>query len=406
MDGQFEFTVGSPVKIEGQGVKLGYWKYRVDTKTTFSNYTQTEYGSYRRYSDFIWLRKSLVELNPGCLVPPLPEKDMREGFDKLLSMSKPESEHSSLHEFRRRALRKFLVRVGAHPKLATSTCLQEFIELDEDQFEKRMKATHPESVFKQGSALKQFTLNISLKFAKDIEALNPKAAGESTGNVSERDKWTEVQKGLVQHEGCFVTLRDRFEALAKKRRMFATEIPDLAKSFAALQAVEQQHNQVPGAEPGWHLVSQGLKDLSTAEVEHQTNEVEQVTESLTYYASLCRAAQGVSHYIKQLYVLKDVVADDLANKRKKREKAATPDAQKVLDEAIVVGIQKQEDVDKLVHSVVTTFEEELQRFDLEKQHDFKSILSSHVELTKEYSGKRVSVWKPVHDSLSRLTVSE
>ena len=400
MDGRFEFSVSSPVKIEGAGVKLGYWKYRVDTNTTFPNYTQQEYGSYRRYSDFAWLRKCLVELNPGCLVPPLPEKDVREGLDKLFSgIGRSSDDHSvtQLHEFRKRALRKFLVRVGAHPKLASSSCLQDFIELDEDQFEKRQKEPHPESVFKQGSAVKQFTSNIQLKLAKDVEALTLKPAAAPTQNTTEREKWNELQRKLALHEGSFNCIKDRFEALSKKRKLLAQGLPEITKAFTSMKNIDHKSD----CADGWGVLAQGCTDVASIEMDHQRDEVEQVTESLTYYGSLCRSAQGVVVFIKQLFVLKDVVADDLASKRKKREKATTPEAQRSCEDAIQVAIQKQEEVEKLVHDVVATFEEELQRFDLEKQHDFKSILKSNVDLTVEYGSRRSSLWEPIAETLQR-----
>ena len=43
---------------------------------------------------------------------------------------------NALLEFRQRALRKFLVRVGAHPTLCTSDLLRQFLELGDEQFSK------------------------------------------------------------------------------------------------------------------------------------------------------------------------------------------------------------------------------------------------------------------------------
>ena len=392
MEGSYDFNVSAPVKIEGSGLKLGYWKYRVDTKTSYPTYTQSSCGSYRRYSDFAWLRKALREAHPGCIVPPLPDKDVRESFDKIFSsVGSDVGEHSELHEFRRRALRKFLVRVGAHPRLALSKVLQDFIELDEEQFRKRQKEPPAESLLKQGSAFSQMKHNVTSKVSRDMDSLrHTGAADEEGGGGGARGQWDEVTKRVSQLETSLGLMRDRFDDVSKRRRTQKICSGDIADAFSGLMKVEAAHGHADGS--SWGTLGERVRVSGELNEEHQKDETEQVTESLTYYTGLCRASLGVVNYIKQVLVLQEVVAEELAGKKRKREKAASPEAATKLDSEIQAAITKQEQVDAHLKEVTGVFDSEMERFQLEKQHDMKSILNTNVELAKEFGARTAGCW--------------
>jgi hypothetical protein len=85
----------------------------------------------RKQSDCVWLRAALRSGHPGCVVPPLPQRD-RDRDD-------PTSEKVDV---RRAKLQLFLQRCAAHPVLSVSPCLRLFLtEGDAAAFAERRDGT-------------------------------------------------------------------------------------------------------------------------------------------------------------------------------------------------------------------------------------------------------------------------
>lgn len=107
-----------------------FTSYKVNTTVlqTHSNFPFQSSSVIRRYSDFVWLVSQLLEAYPGCIVPPLPEK-------QAVSRFSPE-----FVESRRRQLDKFIVRVSEHEELINSECLAVFLSADDVAFGVRKTA--------------------------------------------------------------------------------------------------------------------------------------------------------------------------------------------------------------------------------------------------------------------------
>ena len=384
----FDFVVAEPVKMEGGRARLAHWKYRVDTKTNAPNYTREEYGVYRRYNDFLWLRKQLIQKFPGCVVPPLPEKDVRETLDKIFGTT----DESKIHKFRQRALRKFLVRVGAHPMLAKSTALQEFIELDDDDFLKRqseLSKAPAEDIF-AGSRMKHLQASITSKLSNDIESLTLGHNTKEDAIDPKKKVFFEKQDYLVKLETTLSTLRDKFEGLAVKRAALQFSAADLCTTFKKVAAAEAAHG---------HDDLQWLDEIgNSCSVDGQNaklnsdSEITQIVESLTYYTSLCRAGQGVLNYIRDVWTLQAVFSADADSLRRKKEKGSND---VTLDSQIQAAIAKCSTADQHIDLVTATFLDEMERFELEKQHDLKSILQMYVDITRKFAGSRAGIWESV-----------
>ena len=76
----------------------------------------------RRYRDFAWLHTALSKERPGCVVPPVPEKNAVARFD------------SEFVEDRRSHLEQFLRRAYVHPELYDTRCLDAFLRADDATF--------------------------------------------------------------------------------------------------------------------------------------------------------------------------------------------------------------------------------------------------------------------------------
>ncbi|XP_071135185.1 sorting nexin-7-like [Mytilus edulis] len=100
------------------GTMESYVTFRVNAKTTRSEYDDSEYSVRRRYNDFLWLRQRLEETYPTHLVPPLPEKHSLRRLDRF----SPE-----FLRVRQAALQKFLKRIADHPVLSFDKSFQVFL---------------------------------------------------------------------------------------------------------------------------------------------------------------------------------------------------------------------------------------------------------------------------------------
>eukprot|EP01063_Lacrimia_lanifica_P022679 TRINITY_DN30207_c0_g1_i1.p1 TRINITY_DN30207_c0_g1~~TRINITY_DN30207_c0_g1_i1.p1 ORF type:complete len:418 (+),score=169.42 TRINITY_DN30207_c0_g1_i1:51-1304(+) len=394
-DEYFDFSVSEPVKVEGQGLKLAHWRYRVDTKTNAESYQKEEYGSYRRYNDFAWLRGRLREENPGCIVPPLPAKDMSENVDRLFGQG---AQESTLHKFRQRALRKFLVRVGAHPVLVRSASLQDFIELDEDHFASMKKSCDDvPSVLDTGKAgkMKQRFEKVSNKLSSDVAIAvhgvksKDSVAVDSTADApADKRKWREVAKYMLQLEHQMRAMHRGFEKQGQLHKGLSNSSKECARMFEAVDAVESKQ----GLHGQWGDIGKCLTHQSQVYDEQSENDLTQLAESMHYYKGLCKAVLEVCKHIEDVWVLQTVLNSDLETAKKKRQKAGNAESQEGVDAKIKVLIARKEEVEKHFDHVTDQLTQDLARFSLEKQHDMKTLLLMNVELTREFAGKIGFIW--------------
>ncbi|XP_023855937.1 sorting nexin-7 isoform X2 [Salvelinus sp. IW2-2015] len=93
--------------------------YRVLTKTTRSEFDNSEYEVRRRYQDFLWLKGKLEEAHSTLIVHPLPEKFVVKGMVERFN--------GDFIATRRKALHKFLNRIADHPILSCSEDFKVFL---------------------------------------------------------------------------------------------------------------------------------------------------------------------------------------------------------------------------------------------------------------------------------------
>ncbi|TKA78436.1 hypothetical protein B0A55_03067, partial [Friedmanniomyces simplex] len=70
---RLECQVTKPQK-EGEGTQNAYVSYLVTTNTDFKSYQASDSQVRRRFTDFVFLCKTLLREYPQCAVPPLPDK--------------------------------------------------------------------------------------------------------------------------------------------------------------------------------------------------------------------------------------------------------------------------------------------------------------------------------------------
>lgn len=117
----FDVKVIRPQK-QGEG-NHAYVTYLIEVSTALDQYNNQNLSVRRRFQDFSWLQKRLMEEHPACLQPPLPGKHRLEYFtgDRF---------SPDFLEKRRLQLEIYLQRVARHPQLQRSHVLQKFLETE------------------------------------------------------------------------------------------------------------------------------------------------------------------------------------------------------------------------------------------------------------------------------------
>jgi sorting nexin-1/2 len=125
-----EISLSDPTKV-GEGMS-SYMVYKLTCKTNFPMFKKSEFGTQRRFSDFLSLYEKLKEkhLVAGRILPPAPEKDML-GTAKV-KMSKEETPTIDFIDKRRAALERFLNRLGKHKTFRYDPDFRDFLEIESE----------------------------------------------------------------------------------------------------------------------------------------------------------------------------------------------------------------------------------------------------------------------------------
>ncbi|KAF1989551.1 putative sorting nexin-4 [Aulographum hederae CBS 113979] len=119
-EGHLDCTVTKPQK-ENDGTKDAYISYLVSTKTDFKSFQKPAFSVRRRFTDFLFLYKTLCREYQGCAVPPLPDKHKMEYV-------RGDRFGPDFTQRRAHSLHRFLKRLTLHPYLRRAQLLLLFLE--------------------------------------------------------------------------------------------------------------------------------------------------------------------------------------------------------------------------------------------------------------------------------------
>ena len=115
-----KITISNPKEVQTSFYQQNYTCYEICTDLTL-------WKVYRRYSDFIWLRETLMRLYPGIYCPPIPEKK-----------AGPSRFEDKFIEKRRLFLTQFINDLTKIEIFKSSEVLIDFLSIkDRDRFEKK-----------------------------------------------------------------------------------------------------------------------------------------------------------------------------------------------------------------------------------------------------------------------------
>ena len=121
-DKKITVQIKNPKPVVTNFLSSNYVEYEVETK-------EMNWLVKRRYSDFVWLRQVLSKLNPGHMVPPLPDKQIGPRRFELDFIAK-----------RMQFLQKFIDDVLENEIFKANEPLKAFLSMtDKNQFTAKMK---------------------------------------------------------------------------------------------------------------------------------------------------------------------------------------------------------------------------------------------------------------------------
>jgi sorting nexin-4 len=331
-------------------------------------------------------------------------------------------------DYRCRALRKFLSRVGAHPHLYNSTLLKDFLEMDDVEWERRTKT--PSKMAGPDTGSRGFLSTVSGTAGQWMPTAGGGANdGSLTGSFSKNGNttspgggagglpmWEETKQYVGQLETSISMLRDRLEVLVKRRKETSGCLLEFGKAFSRvgeLEALMEMDNGVANGLGGGggsmtdgglghQLVAVGkhTEGLSQTFVDHGDDETKKVIETLVYYQGICDAVKDALKRLTNGIADRDsfLVKVKVAEGSLAKVTQVSDPVKRAQQEADLTA--KRDDVtakrDALIKHVINfeiLFKEELRRFHREKQYDMKSMLKTFVELQVDYANKMKTNWE-------------
>lgn len=215
--GRLECQVTKPQK-EGEGTQNPYVSYLVITDTDFKSFQESHIQARRRYTDFVFLYKTLAREYPQCAVPPLPDKH---------NMAYVRGDRFGPDFTARRAysLQRFLKRITLHPVLRRSTIFNLFLESTDWNATMKSRPTRGMSGSEAGSSsvLETWTDSFLNAFTK------PHKTDKRFQDVNDRANKLDDDLGTVSKTVARV---------AKREGDLETDYADLATQFQKLAALE------------------------------------------------------------------------------------------------------------------------------------------------------------------------
>ncbi|KAJ5037539.1 uncharacterized protein L3040_007711 [Drepanopeziza brunnea f. sp. 'multigermtubi'] len=234
-DGILECLVTQPIK-ENDGSKDAFVSYLVTTNTTFPSFQKPTTSVRRRFTDFVFLYKTLSREYPACAVPPLPDKHKMEYV-------RGDRFGPDFTQRRANSLHRFLTRLALHPVLRRSALLIIFLESTDWNATMRSRPHRGGSASEQNSGVfDNFTdtfINAFTKVHKPDKRF-----------IEVREKSDKLDEDLGHVEKIVARV-------ARRENDLEADLKELAEQFQKLVLLE------PGVEESINLFAHTVEDTSS-----------------------------------------------------------------------------------------------------------------------------------------------
>jgi len=366
---KMQISVTDPVK---QGDGFGsYISYKINTRTSLPQYTWKEFSQIHRYSDFVWLHNQLKARYPNVIIPPLPEKALTGNYDP------------NFISLRRHALERFLNRIASHPLLQCSEDLQTFLEANEETLNAAKRQTiEPKQPAAQqqgglGRWFKESMQSVSNSFSAPTEFSDP-------AYDEQRMKIEELKEQVI-------TLKRYTEKLVMHRRLLSMAHAELGVGFSTYANIEHGH-----IKNGMAMLGDMCDRVSVLEGEEASVEELQVDSMLTdtvlmltAVGELCQNRQRAIVSLQTTRAIHKEKVDDYEKVKTDQRKAAK--AAELMRQIHEAELQEA-DAKKAYDDLVDSMTEELTRFNTEREADYKTMMLSFAETSREYYKQIAQKW--------------
>lgn len=206
-------------------------------QTDFKSFTKSEFSSRRRFTDFVFLWKTLSREYPACAVPPLPDKHKMEYVrgDRF----GPDFTHRRAY-----SLNRFLKRLALHPVLRRATLLVIFLESSDWNAHMRAKSSRTTSTASESAPNSVFD-----SFADTFVNAFSKVHKPDRRFIEVKDKCDKLDEDLMHVEKIVARV-------ARREADLETDYGDLSTQFLKLAVLE------PGVEAPVHTFAQSVNETA------------------------------------------------------------------------------------------------------------------------------------------------
>ncbi|KAH9892953.1 hypothetical protein F4778DRAFT_301597 [Xylariomycetidae sp. FL2044] len=228
-----ECIVNEPRK-ESDGTKDAFVSYLITTHSTFPSFQKSTFTTRRRFTDFLFLYKSLCKEYPACAVPPLPDKQRMEYV-------RGDRFGPDFTNRRAYSLQRFLARVALHPILRRAPILQTFLESPDWNATMKSRASRMSTASDQGSG------GVFDNFADTFINAFTKVHKHDKRFIEVREKSDKLDEDLGHVEKVVARV-------ARREIDIEADLRDLAEQFQKLITLE------PGVESAVHGFAASVED--------------------------------------------------------------------------------------------------------------------------------------------------
>ncbi|KAH6711367.1 putative sorting nexin-4 [Leptodontidium sp. 2 PMI_412] len=394
-EGVLECTVTQPIK-ENDGTKDAYVSYLVTTNTTFPSFQKPTTTVRRRFTDFVFLYKTLNKEYPACAVPPLPDKHKMEYV-------RGDRFGPDFTQRRANSLHRFLARLALHPVLRRSALLIIFLESTDWNATMKSRPQRGGSASEQGASgvFDNFTDTFINAFTKvhkpdkrfiEVREKSDKL-DEDLGHVEKIVARVARREGDLETD--FKELAEQFQKLVllepgveESVNHFAHSVEDTSGGMRRLK--EHTDQDYLGSLRDMQAYSSAVKNLLKAREQKQLD-FEQLTEYLTKNTSdrdILAASHGGSTGGPGGFIQRKIEdvrgVDPIQSKRERLRR---------LEIRIEELTREVEEAKKTTEAFDEEVVREVQDFERIKRIEFKTQFGGLADAHVEFYGETIEIWE-------------
>ncbi|KAI9669746.1 MAG: intercellular trafficking and secretion [Alyxoria varia] len=255
--GYLHCTVDQPQK-ESEGTKDAYISYLVTTYSDFKTFANRDFTVRRRFTDFVYLYKTLFRQYAHIAVPPLPDKHKMEYV-------RGDRFGPDFTQRRAHALDRFIKRITLHPVLRRNSLFLNFLETSDWNSTMRSKGLRSPSLSEPGSGGSIGANNSASSSTSAFESFQDWSINLFTKPHKPDKRFIEVREKADKLDEDLGHVEKIVSRVARREGDLEQDYYDLATQFRKLVNMEPGvGNELTSFATSVETTSQGMKGLKEA----------------------------------------------------------------------------------------------------------------------------------------------